>query len=227
MLDAIIFDFDGVIADSEPVHCDAIREVAATVGVTISDDDYQAIYIGFDDRDAFREVLRQAGRAADETKVAEMCEAKAEAFDRLAGRGVAAIAGALELARAVKAAGVAMAIGSGATRHEIELMLNGMGAGGLFEVMATADDVAKSKPDPQTYRLAVERLAEHVDRRLEPGRAVAIEDTAAGVASARAAGLSVVGVTTTGPAAKLAEADAVWDTLVGRGVVDLQRIAGE
>jgi len=226
MLDAVIFDFDGVIADSEPVHCDAIREVAATVGVTISDDDYQSIYIGFDDRDAFREVLRQAGRAADEAVVAAMCEAKAEAFDRLAGKGVPAIGGALELARAVKAAGVPMAIGSGATRHEIELMLDGMGAGELFEVMATADDVARSKPDPQTYRLAVERLAEHVGRGIEPGRAVAIEDTAAGVASAKAAGLAVVGVTTTGPAAKLAEAHAVWETLVGRGVADLAAVVG-
>jgi beta-phosphoglucomutase len=225
MLDAVLFDFDGVIADSEPVHRDAIRAIAATVGVTISDDDYQTTYIGFDDRDAFREVLRQAGQPIDKDMVAAMCKAKATEFDRLAEQGVPPIAGAIELARAIKAADVPMAIGSGATRHEIDLMLDGLNARGLFTVFATADDVAQSKPDPQTYLLALERLAADAGRAIDPARTVVIEDTAAGVASARAAGLRVVGITTTGPADRLADADAVWDGLAGKSLDDLRSVA--
>ncbi|MEO0963658.1 MAG: HAD family phosphatase [Planctomycetota bacterium] len=231
MLEAVIFDFDGVIADSEPVHCTAIREVAGTVGVTISDAEYQAVYIGFDDRDAFREVLRRAdglaaGSAVDESRVAGMCGAKALAFDRLAASGVPAVPGSLELARAVRAAGVPMAIASGATRREIDGMLAALDADGLFEVMVTADDVERSKPDPQTYAMAVDRLGAAEGRALAAGRCVAIEDTSAGVAAAKGAGLAVLGVTTTGPREALREADAV---VSGPAAVDLgmlERVAG-
>ncbi|MEM9251000.1 MAG: HAD family phosphatase [Planctomycetota bacterium] len=226
MLEALIFDFDGVIADSEPVHCAAIREVAATVGVTISDAEYRDVYIGFDDRDAFREVLRRVGgggdwaggAGVDEGRVAAMCTAKAAAFDRLAAAGVPAVPGSLELARSVRESGVPMAIASGATRREIEGMLAALGEAGLFEVMVTADDVERSKPDPQTYAMAVERLAAVEGRALRASRCVAIEDTAAGVAAAEGAGLRVVGVTTTGPAGALAAADVV---VAGPADVDL------
>ncbi|MEO0587778.1 MAG: HAD-IA family hydrolase, partial [Planctomycetota bacterium] len=111
-------------------------------------------------------------------------------------------------------------------RHEIEMMLEGIGAADRFELIVSADDVAHSKPDPMTYAMAVRRLGEALGRGLDPARCVAIEDTSAGVASAKAAGLGCIGVTTTGPADKLAEADRV---VSGPAVIDiamLRAVAG-
>ncbi|MEM6333756.1 MAG: HAD family phosphatase [Planctomycetota bacterium] len=226
MLEAVVFDFDGVIADSEPVHYAAIREVAATVGVAIDPDDYDRVFIGFDDRDAFREVLRRANGGVDEARVAAMCADKAERFDRLAEAGVAAIDGAIELADALRDANVPIAIGSGATHREIDLMLRGIGAADRFEVIVSADDVTHSKPDPMTYAAAVRRLGEAVGRALDPARCVAIEDTAAGVASAKAAGLGCVGVTTTGSAENLAQADRVVSGPIAIDLALLRAVAG-
>ncbi len=213
MLHAIVFDFDGVIVDSEPLHYRAFLEVGRDLGVTFSYDDYLAEYVGFDDRDAFRHMLANAERPVDEAAVAALCDRKQPAFDELVKRELDAeafaIPGALTLIDGCHAAGLPIAVASGATRADIDLMLGMLGRRDRFEVIVTADDVARSKPDPASYALAAERLG------VAPGCCLAIEDTAAGLASAAGAGLLTLGLTTTTDAPALAAAGRVLPDLSG------------
>jgi HAD superfamily hydrolase (TIGR01509 family) len=213
MLKAIVFDFDGIIVDSEPLHYRAFLRVGERLGVRFSYEEYLDTYIGYDDRDAFRVMLGLPAGAksggADEARIAALVEEKADAFEAIVGEGIAPIAGAPELIRGLSGV-VPIAIASGATARDIELILRRLDLHASFEAIVSADQVAKSKPDPASYALAVETLARRLPAlRIEPGDCLAIEDTAAGVESARGAGLLTLGMTTTGTAEKLHRAHRV------------------
>lgn len=230
MLKALVFDFDGVIVDSEPLHYQAFLMVAKGLGVDFDYDHYLQAFIGFDDRDAFRAILAMAGDShatgsdASEARVADLCRQKQEVFDRLAGASTVAIPGVLALIDQARSQ-VPIAICSGATRRDIELMLSGLGYRDRFEIIVTADDVAHSKPDPSCYQLAVEKLAaRYPDRPLTAGQCLAIEDTAAGLAAARGAGLMTLGITTTSQAAALHAATRVHASERGLEGVDFQQL---
>ena len=220
MLDAIVFDFDGVIVDSEPLHYQAFVLVGKSIGFTFSWEQYLATYIGFDDRDAFRVMLESAGRDAGDAQIADLCTRKQAAFDAVALSGTSretlAIPGALPLIDECHALDLPRAIASGATRQDIDLMLGLLQRGGHFEVIVTADDVERSKPDPASYALAAARLG------VRPGRTLAIEDTVAGLTSARDAGLMTLALSTTADAEHLEPfADRVIDNLDG---IDMEQL---
>lgn len=223
MLKAIVFDFDGVIVDSEPLHFQAFLMVTKSIGFDFDYEKYLADFIGFDDRDAFRVMLDMVGYDDDRTtKIAELCEQKEKAFRAVvAMSGAPVLPGVLELIDEARAA-MPIAIGSGATQSDIALMLEKLDRTDAFETIVAADDVARSKPHPQTYSFAVQRLADnHPELDLKPGECLAIEDTAAGTRAAKEAGLAVLGLTTTGPADTLHEADRVIESLDG---INLQQL---
>ncbi|MBI1371262.1 MAG: HAD-IA family hydrolase [Phycisphaera sp.] len=196
MLKAIVFDFDGVIVDSEPLHYRAFLEVLKPVGVSFDYGTYMRDYIGYDDRDAMRAFSSEFGFAMDDAKMASMIEDKAEAFERIVHEGIEPFAGVAELIEAAAAA-MPIAICSGALRADIQAILPAIAGGRLtsrFHAMVTADDVEHSKPDPQSYALAAERLG------VAPGECLAIEDTPTGLQSARHAGLMTLAVANTYPA---------------------------
>lgn len=224
MLKAIVFDFDGVIVDSEPAHYRALLEVAEqAIGLTFGYEEYLRTYIGFDDRDAFRHMMLAAGKPVDERRVLELCRVKQQAFERIARDGVPMIPGARALIESA-AAEMPIAIASGATSADIELIVGGLGLRNLFEVVVTANDVAASKPHPQTYSIAAEQLAmRHPGLDLRPSDCLAIEDTAAGLASATGAGLRTLGITTTSPAAALHRAARVTPNLAGVTLAQLRQ----
>lgn len=121
-----------------------------------------------------------------------------------------------------------IAIASGATRLDIELMLEGLGLRERFELIVSANDVSVSKPHPQTYARAAEQLAAmHPGLGLRPGECLAIEDTAAGIESATGAGLLTLGLTTTGPAETLHRAMRVVPNLTGVTIDQLRRWYGD
>ncbi len=127
--------------------------------------------------------------------------------------------------RLIEEAGAQMpiAVCSGATRADIDLILSGIKLNATFKTIVSADDVARSKPDPACYALAVERLARmHPALRLAPGDCLAIEDTAAGIASARGAGLQTLGLLTTSPRSELHRAQRVVENLEGVSVGQLR-----
>jgi HAD superfamily hydrolase (TIGR01509 family) len=215
MFKAIVFDFDGVVVDSEPIHYRAFMEVGKELGVAFDYEHYLRHYIGYDDRDAFRQMLASVNLPVENARVVELTRQKKVAFENLVNQGAAAIPGAVELIDEAHGQ-IPIAIGSGATTFDIELMLNCLGRRDRFEVIVTADHVDRSKPDPATYRLAVEQLAaKHPELNLTPGDCLAIEDTAAGIESARGAGLMTLGIATTGSASALTRAHRVEAGLKG------------
>lgn len=215
MLKAIVFDFDGVVVDSEPLHYRAFMEVGKDIGIAFDYEHYLQYYIGFDDRDAFRAMLTSINQPVDASRLRDLIHLKQLAFEKLVNSGAAAIPGAVELID--EASGqIPIAIGSGATSVDIDLMLDGLGRKNRFEVIVSADHVAHSKPNPATYRIAVKQLAgKHPELDLSPEDCLAIEDTSAGIESARGAGLMTLGIATTGPTSALARAHRVAPGLEG------------
>lgn len=225
-LHAIVFDFDGVIADSERLHLRAYQDILAAEGLALSDEDYYAQYLGYDDTGVFRKLGHDRGMAMDDRRVAGLVARKGARYDQLASAGAMLFPGAADFVRRAAAA-VPIAIASGALTREIEEILDRTGLGSLFPVIVGADQTEHGKPHPDPYATAFTRLKAHAGADLLPWRTVAIEDSKWGLMSARAADLRCVAVTNTYSAAELrGEAELVFpglhaipldalDTLVG------------
>ena len=212
--EAVIFDFDGVLVDTEPLHYKAFLAVLDPLGLGFPWEEYVATYMGFDDRDAFREAFRARGRPLGEKRVASLVAAKSRVFLEIIRDGVEPYPGALPMIASLHAAGIPLAISSGALRTDVAPILARLGIESRFAVTVTADDVRKSKPDPESYALAFRRLSSMLPTRVTaPGKSFAVEDTPAGVRSAKGAGLRVLAVTNSYAAGDLAEADWVFDSL--------------
>ena len=216
MLRAIVFDFDGVIADSELLHLAGFRHALAAHGIGVEEVDYFARYVGYDDRDGFRAILTDNRREAPPELVDELSKSKAQAFQRLAAERVRIFPGVERLlaelqGRGESADAVGVAIASGALSSEIAMILRVAGLSRYFEAVVAADDVARSKPHPEVYTKACEALAQRYTD-LVPQQCIAIEDTGAGLRSAKAAGMATIAVTNTYSAVDL-DADLVVSSL--------------
>lgn len=213
MIAAVIFDFDGVIADTEPLHYQVFQEVLAGYGIGFSWEEYVERYMGYDDRDAFREAFKNAGYPGNPEQVQELIRLKADIFNaRARGDALAPYPGVVNLVTEL-ADHVPLAVCSGALRSDIRPILKSVGLSSLFPVLVTADDTRKGKPDPEGYELAMQRLSEREGRTLAASRSWAIEDTPDGIRSAHAAGLKVLAVTNSHPADLLQTADHVVSSL--------------
>lgn len=202
-LRAIVFDFDGVIADSERLHLRAYQEVLAPEGITMSNEDYFNRYLGYDDVGVFKAVGRDQNVAMDDRRVTELIERKGQRYESLTAAGEMLFPGAADFIRSAVAAAVPIAIASGALTHEIEEVLERAGLLPLFPVIVGADQTEHSKPHPQPYQTAFDRLRAHTGRDLITSRSVAIEDSRWGLVSARGAELRCVAVTNTYSEAEL------------------------
>jgi len=202
-LQAIVFDFDGVIADSERLHLRSYQDILAPEGITISTEDYLAKYLGYDDVGVFKAVGRDHDVPMDDDRVKALIARKGERYESLAAAGEMLFPGAAEFIRTAAGVGVPIAIASGALTHEIEEVLVRAGIRDLFPVIVGADQTARSKPHPDPYQTAFARLRAHTGKDLIAWRSVAIEDSRWGLVSARGADLRCVAVTNTYPAAEL------------------------
>jgi len=212
--EAVLFDFDGILVDSEPMHYRAFTEVLDPRGMGFTWQKYVETYMGFDDRDAFREAFRAKGISLDDANLAELVAAKSDAFLRGLRGGVTAYPGAVPMIESLHAAGRPLALCSGALLSDIEPIFAQLGIGHCFDVIVSADNVRRSKPDPESYALAFSRLSErHPTSMTIPGKSIAVEDTPAGIRSAKGAGLRVLAVTNSYGAGELAEADWITDSL--------------
>jgi beta-phosphoglucomutase-like phosphatase (HAD superfamily) len=221
MITAVVFDFDGVIADSEPLHLRADQDVFAAERIALSVDDYYRKYLGFDDVGVFRAVMADQGRHLDERQLEDLIARKGEAYGSLVNSTDVIFPHAAECVRRL-AGTVPLAIASGAFRREIEQILTAAGLRPYFRVIVGADDTVRGKPAPDPYVEALRRLQPWLPAEggLEDRAfAVAIEDSVWGLESAIAAGLRTVAVTTTYHADVLACADRV--------VADLSQISLE
>ena len=212
MIRAVVFDFDGVLANSEPLHFRAFRDVLAADGLTLTEQAYYNRYLGYDDLGAFRAIAADANRMVDETGLANWVAQKAVRLEALE-RGVSVLFPGAREAIARVAHAVPIAIASGALREEIMRVLEHAHLTGFFSVVVAAGDTPASKPDPAPYRKAVELLNATGGDALLPGECAAIEDSHWGLVSAKGAGLRTIAITHSYPAAELLEAELVIDHL--------------
>ncbi len=211
---AVIFDCDGILVDTEPLHYRAFQKVLVPLGLGHDYEHYMDKFIGFDDRDAFLHAFHEAGRQLDSLTLESLVEAKGHALQTLIEQGVPTFPGVVDLVRELHGEGIPLAVASGALRHEVILFVKSLGLNGAFRVIVAADDVKKSKPDPETYLKALDRLKEAQGWAADDARqCIAIEDTPAGIRSAKAAGLFVIGVTNSFSREQLFEADCVVESL--------------
>jgi beta-phosphoglucomutase len=215
MPSAILFDFNGVIIDDEPQHCDALIATLAEYGYPLDRETYYRDYLGFDDRECFRFTFARNGDSVEPHRIAEAIERKNEHYLRAIRSDMRLVPGAAEFVVAAADEGHRLAIVSGALRREIELVLELAGLRRHFSELVSAEDVSACKPDPQGFIRAREALG------LPAGRCVVVEDSIPGLAAARAAGLRCAMLTTSHAEDALAAGDAVWRDFVGRAPRDL------
>jgi len=203
---AVVFDFDGVLANSEPLHLMACQEVFSSIGVELTRDDYYAHYLGYDDREMFRRLGERQGLALTGEKMGTLIETKARVFDEVIERTDVLYPDAADCIRAL-AQQFPLGIASGALRHEIEMILARARLDHCFRFIVASGDTPNSKPWPDPYVRAAQLHG------VEAAECVAIEDSRWGIQSAKAAGLKCVGITTSYPAEQLRAADRVVGSL--------------
>jgi beta-phosphoglucomutase len=224
-LRAIIFDFDGVLANSEPLHLRAYQDVLTREGLTLTEEDYYARYLGFDDVGAFTAMGRDAGRAWTPHDVRRLIAAKSQRLEALEQHVSILFPGAAAAVRRA-AAELPVAIASGALRAEVMRVLEREQLVNCFTAIVAAEDTPLSKPSPEPYLHTVARLTAALSLDIAPCECVALEDSPWGLQSARAAGLRTVAVAQTYGESDLQSADLVIRTIASLDLRDLSRLYG-
>ena len=209
MLRAIIFDFDGVLVDSEPLIMKLVQELAAREGWLLSEEEYYRDYLALDDRGILEHLWRTHGRSLSATRRHELLASKARAYEEIIRDGLPPIPGAAEFVLSASQS-YPLAIASGSLQPEIEHLLRKLGLREKFAVLATATDCQRSKPDPEIYLKALSRLQELPPLRaprLQAGQCLAIEDAPFGIVAAHAAGMKCLALAHSRPQAELQHAD--------------------
>ncbi len=204
---AIIFDFDGVLADTEALHCRAYQAIARSLGMDLERSEYFARYLGLPDRDCLAALCARAGRPLTAADLDEVVRRKKGQYGLLLGEaalypGVDAVLRRLHQR-------VVLAIASGAFRDEIEPVLRAAGVRSLFAAVIGAEDVAAGKPAPDPFLAALGALNRATRRELTPAQCLVVEDTPRGITAAHAAGMRCLAVTTNYERGALQDADAI------------------
>ena len=226
MLEAVFFDFDGVIADSEPLHLRGYQAVLRADGIDLDKSEYYARYLGYDDVGLFEALAYDRRLPQTAAKINEWVAAKSRIVEEMLTNGSVLFPGAAACVKAF-AERVPLAVASGALEPEIEIVLTHAGLRGHFAAIASASDGVRGKPEPDLYLLAIAKLRDRLPQSLNPAACIAIEDSHWGLEAARRAGLHCVAVTHTYPATDLVGAadlvvDALSDLTVSR-IEDLLR----
>jgi len=217
-LQAIVFDFDGVLADTEGLHLLAFQQALQPEGVPLEAQEYYDRYMGFDDRGVLAALTVNRGLPWSDRDCTRLLDAKAACFRTIIETRPVVFDGVAE--RIAEWAGqVPFAIASGALREEIELILETAGLRAFFPVIVAAGETTRFKPAPDPYLAALERLG------VDAARSVAVEDSSWGIESAAGAGMKVVAVCSSCPRERLAAADDVVDAFADLSLARLEALA--
>jgi HAD superfamily hydrolase (TIGR01509 family) len=203
---AIVFDFDGVIANTELLHLQAYQQVLGRRGWTLDEDAYFNRYLGYNDEDMLQLYAVDQGLRVDGAGILALVREKTGVYQTSLESGSVLYPGAADCVRQL-AKSFPLAIASGSLRDEIFRILNAEHLVSEFRVVVSSDDVARSKPAPDPYLKAAADLG------IEPSRCVAIEDSHWGLDAARTAGMRTIALTTTSPAEKLQAAELILDSV--------------
>lgn len=205
-IQAVIFDFDGVLVDSEPVHIEAWRQYLENHGQTLD----EALL----DRMLGRRIIDSAELIVETFELpvtpGTAAQQRNELFLKIAPERIYAKAGAIELMKELDKRGVRMALATSGIREYVELVTVSAGLPDLFDAIVTAEDVEHGKPNPEVFLIAAERL------QVAPCHCLVLEDAPNGVMAAASAGMRCFGLPETERAAEqMAQADAVLNGLDG------------
>lgn len=214
MLKAVIFDFDGVICDSELLHYKALNAVFNRYGVDVPKAVHWDKYLGYTDRENIEAVNADYRMGLDDAGMQRLMAEKKDVFDEMARTESLIIEGVAPFVRMLVEHDIDRAICSGALRSDIDLMLDDSGLAEAFKIIVTADNVTKGKPDPEGYLLALDKLRAATGKDIAPADCAVIEDSHWGLEAATAAGMHPIAVTNTYSRAELLQkAELVVDRL--------------
>jgi beta-phosphoglucomutase len=208
MIRAVIFDFNGILADDDPIHMQAFRRVAEEEGLGFKDEEYMDQYLPLNDQDCFEQLWRSRDRTLRAGELEELIRRKSVYYFGSIEEKQVLFEGAAEAVQAAAQRGP-VGIASGASIGEIRHILGSAGLLGAFATIVAAEDVKRGKPDPEPFRLAYNRLREHCTG-LEPSECLAVEDSLGGIASAQSAGMPSLGVAHSYSRDRLEGAKASW-----------------
>jgi beta-phosphoglucomutase len=201
-LRAVLFDFNGVIIDDEPLHEKLIDQLLLEENLRSKRGEFRQFCLGKSDRACVSDLFASRGRPLTETQVNSLIDRKSKSYQRELGNleTLPIYVGLQDFMFQIRSAKLKMAVVSGALRSEVELVLTQAQLRDYFSTLVTGDEGLPSKPDPAGYLAAVDRLnQEFPDLNLKPTECLVIEDTFVGIEAAKRAGMSVVGVANTYP----------------------------
>ena len=212
MLRAIIFDCDGVIVDTEPLHMSALQTILREDGIDLGQELYYREYLALDDRGCFIKAFSDRGETLTPEKLNELIGRKAAKVKPMMRDHLSLFPGAAGLIRSASQRFL-LAVASGALLREVEFILQTADVSACFRAIVGAEDVARSKPHPDPFLEALARINAGSTARIKPIECLVIEDSIYGVQSAHAAGMRCLAVTNSFPREMLAEAELVVASL--------------
>lgn len=224
MLRAVIFDFDGVLVDSELLHFQAFNHILSPLGVKMSKQQYYDKYLGLSDEELLGLMNKQHNLNLTDERLRQLLREKAGIFKELAVSQASIIEGVPQFLEMLENNKIHKAICSGALLPEIELILKGAGLRDFFEAIVSAEQVKKGKPDPEGFLLALKLLNKKTPPKIKPLECIVIEDSHWGLEAAKSAGMHPVAVTNSYSADYLRPADKVVENLSELTLDDLQTL---
>ena len=223
-MDALIFDFDGVILNSEPLHYRGFMHVLERYGISVPHEVYNQRYLGLRDEDGIHAILSDYKKPMSDAQVKQMISDKTKIFKKLIRENNCEVPGATSFIRCAYQAGIPSAICSGSLRYEISAGTDILGISDHFAVIVSAEDVQAGKPDPQGYLKAAELLSTQSGKSINPCKCVVCEDSPTGIKAAKSAGMKVCALTTSYPPSKLPAVDMIVDNLSNISPNDLSKL---
>jgi HAD superfamily hydrolase (TIGR01509 family) len=224
MIRAMLFDLDGTLVETEPLHYIGFTEALRPEGIELSREEYFTRLIGFNDHDCFEAVLRENRKDASEALIDALTARKAEIYLAMIRNRDVIYPGAADFVR-LCAARFPLMIVTGTLRAEAEMILRRAGLRDLFVDIVAAEDVERGKPDPEGFVAALGRLGFLLRQRdaIAAAETLVIEDTPAGIEAAKRAGMRVLALTHTAPETELEGADLIRESLRETDLDDILR----
>ncbi len=202
-LEAVLWDMDGVIADTMQYHYSAWRDILKEMGITLTKDEFRPLFGQRHDN-----IIRYAlGDNLSAAEIEALSDKKQALYRQRVAQHIKALPGVMVLIKSLDENKIKNALASSATRENVDIIVEGLGIEKCFQAYVNGTEVAEGKPSPLIFQLAAKKL------NVSPAGCVVIEDAIAGVAAAKAGGMKCIAVTNSNPREKLAGADLVVDSL--------------
>jgi len=224
MLKAIIFDFDGVITDSEVLHLRAFNQSLVPYGIEITTKDYYTNYLGFCDLDCYKILINNGLLKIDEDQIDSIIKEKSKIFEELTKTEGRTIEGVHEFLQMLEENKIPMAICSGSLLVEIEVVLEESGLRHFFAEIVSAEQVKNGKPHPEGFLLALQKLNKTCHPPIAANECIVIEDSHWGLQAGKAAGMHTIAVTNSYDAEQLTIAEKIVTHLNKLTINDLQQL---